>query len=155
MAQSWLCMILFFTPLFLTAELSVLPSVPVWTFPCWPWGPVHRVQVMGSLAGGQTVWFGCWFCVFSTGNATGDAKEEPVHMTGYTCNKSNANSFYSKTVHLFICQMLSHIKHIHRYTFSLSGSLTPRISFIYIKRWRLVERGNVQHSGNHQNKGCI
>lgn len=44
---------LFFPSLFLTAELSVLHSVPVWTFPCWPWGPVHRVQVMGSLMEGR------------------------------------------------------------------------------------------------------
>lgn len=41
--------------------------------------PVHWVQVMGSLVVGQTVWFGCWFCAFSTG----DAEEEPVQVTGY------------------------------------------------------------------------
>lgn len=126
--------ILFFTPPFLTAELSV----PVWTFPCWPWGPVHRVQVMGSLVGGQTCLI--WLLIFvSFPQET--LEEEPVQVTGYTCNESNANSFYFKTVHLFICQMLSLDQHIHRYTCSLSVSRTPKhmksftdlsFSFIYI-----------------------
>ncbi|KAG7234107.1 hypothetical protein INR49_005821, partial [Caranx melampygus] len=41
----------------------------------------------------------------SSTESPGDAEEEPVQVTGY--NQSNANSFYSKTVHLFICHMLS------------------------------------------------
>lgn len=36
---------------------------------------------------------------------TGDAEQEPVQVTGY--NESNANCFYLKTLHLFICQRLS------------------------------------------------
>lgn len=43
-----------------------------------------------------------------------------------TCNESNANSFYFKTFHLFICQnaviCVNTDKHIHRYTTSLSVS---------------------------------
>ena len=95
-AKSWLCRIFFFSSFLPTAQLCVLPSVPVWTFPWWPWGPVHRVQVIGSLVGRTLFVLADLLHLFAP--CAGDAEEEPVQVTGY--NESNAYQLYFKTVHL-------------------------------------------------------